>query len=98
MFPQAGQTLELLDARQRQIGKVVVEESTEDLISGTFQPGPDYPAVECLVREFEEAANDQALAEGLRLLSAYRLKSNVSVWVITEADRSATTLLLPDEY
>jgi hypothetical protein len=29
---------------------------------------------------------------------AYRLSTGVKVWVITEADRSVTTLLLPDEY
>ena len=43
-------------------------------------------------------ANDKALAEGSRLLSAYTLPTKVKVWVITEADRSATTILLPSEY
>jgi len=42
--------------------------------------------------------NDQALVEGTRLLSAYKTSKNDRLWVITEADRSATTLLLPDEY
>ena len=43
-------------------------------------------------------ANREALREGLRLLSSYRLAEGVKVWVITEADRSATTLLMPDDY
>lgn len=43
-------------------------------------------------------ANDDALVRGLRLLSAYTLRSGVKVWLITEADHSATTLLLPNEY
>ena len=43
-------------------------------------------------------ANRDALREGLRLLSSYRLADGVKVWIITEADRSATTLLLPDDY
>ena len=43
-------------------------------------------------------ANDQALIEGTRLLSAYRLNDGTKVWIITEADRSATTVLLPEEY
>ena len=43
-------------------------------------------------------ANREALREGLRLLSSYRLADGVKVWVITEADRSATTLLMPDDY
>jgi hypothetical protein len=43
-------------------------------------------------------ANLEALRGGLRLLSSYRLAEGVKVWIITEADRSATTLLLPDDY
>jgi hypothetical protein len=42
-------------------------------------------------------ANDEALKNGGRLLSAYTVKG-VKVWVITEADRSSTTLLLPQDY
>lgn len=43
------------------------------------------------------AANDLAVAQGGRILSAY-LTSGGRFWVITEADRSATTVLLPEEY
>ena len=44
-------------------------------------------------------ANEQALALGLRILSIYKTTTEEQlVWVITEADRSATTILLPDEY
>lgn len=43
-------------------------------------------------------ANELALEEGARLLSAYTLPTKVRVWIITEADRSATTILLPHEY
>jgi hypothetical protein len=42
-------------------------------------------------------ANDEALVHGGRLLSAYVVE-NVKIWVITEWDRSVTTLLLPSEY
>ncbi|HXI65381.1 MAG TPA: hypothetical protein VNH14_12830 [Gemmatimonadales bacterium] len=42
--------------------------------------------------------NDQAVRAGTRLLSAYRLRDGTRIWIITEADRSATTLLRPDEY
>ena len=42
--------------------------------------------------------NERALTDGSRLLSAYTLKDGTRIWVITEADRSATTLLLPEEY
>jgi hypothetical protein len=45
----------------------------------------------------DRRANDRDLQEGGRLLSAYDV-GGCRVWVITEADRSATTILLPAEY
>ena len=53
--------------------------------------------------EEDRQANDQALADGSRLLSAYKLKDQTKVWAITEAvgdngRREATTFLLPEEY
>ena len=41
--------------------------------------------------------NELSVAEGFRILSAYQVGSE-RLWVITEADRSATTVLKPDEY
>lgn len=38
--------------------------------------------------------NEYSLEHGFRLVSAYRLKDDTKIWVITEADRSATTILL----
>ncbi len=46
----------------------------------------------------DKQANERALREDLRILSAYTTSAGVALWVITEADRSATTLLLPHEY
>ena len=52
----------------------------------------------CVCRE-DAHLNDLALEDGSRILSAYTTKNKVTkLWVITEADRSATTLLLPEEY
>ena len=48
--------------------------------------------------EHDQRENELSLTHGFRLLSAYRLSTGVRIWVITEADRSATTLLLPEEY
>ena len=50
------------------------------------------------VSEADRAQNDRALAEGERLFSAYRSSGEIKFWIITEADRSATTILLPEEY
>ena len=48
--------------------------------------------------EEDKAENEFSLTHDLRLLSAYTLPTQVKIWVITEADRSVTTLLLPAEY
>lgn len=47
---------------------------------------------------FDWEANDRALLEGTRLLSAYTAANGEKFWIITEADRSATTILLPEDY
>lgn len=51
----------------------------------------------------DKALNDESVIDGSRILSAYRLKSGVKIWIITEAadeqgKRAATTILLPEEY
>ncbi len=45
----------------------------------------------------DKRANERALLDGTRILSAYTYYC-IKFWVITEADRSATTILLPSEY
>lgn len=42
--------------------------------------------------------NDSALRNGYRILSAYVDRNSQKFWIITEADRSTTTILLPEEY
>ena len=46
----------------------------------------------------DKKENDLSVKEGFRILSAYKLETRLKVWVITEWDRSVTTILLPDEY
>lgn len=53
--------------------------------------------------EEDRQANEQAIADGSRLLSAYKLADGTKIWCITEAanehgHREATTFLLPEEY
>ena len=50
-----------------------------------------------LSEEDREANEDALLNEG-RLLSSYVSSNEIEFWIITEADRSVTTLLLPSEY
>jgi hypothetical protein len=46
----------------------------------------------------DKKANDHACLNRMRILSSYKTSKGEKVWIITEADRSATTILLPAEY
>jgi len=49
----------------------------------------------------DAAENELSLKEGYRILSAYEVETKtgaIKIWIITEADRSVTTILLPEEY
>jgi hypothetical protein len=50
------------------------------------------------VCEEDREANEFSLTHGERLLSVYHDRNGVKFWIITERDRSATTVLLPDDY
>lgn len=51
-----------------------------------------------IVSQDDYQSNEEALSSGERIFSAYNTKKGVKLWVITEADRSSTCILLPDEY
>lgn len=69
---------------------------------------PNETLIECLNRhasgdwgdleEEDRRANEDALLHGSRLLSSYVVPGKGKLWAITEHDRSATTLLLPEDY
>ena len=46
----------------------------------------------------DQKENRYSVDKYLRIFSAYTLSNGVKIWIITEADRSATTILLPEEY
>jgi hypothetical protein len=46
----------------------------------------------------DREANEEALIHGFRIMSVYQDSKNTKFWIITEADRSVTTVLLPEEY
>ena len=50
------------------------------------------------VVENSRLANERALIERTRLFSVYHAANGIKFWLITEADRSATTVLLPEDY
>ena len=51
-----------------------------------------------VVDEHDREANHDAVQHGDRILSAYVLTTGVKIWIITEADRSSSCCLLPEEY
>jgi hypothetical protein len=50
------------------------------------------------VNKSDQKANEDGLRDGERILSAYRTAKGERLWIITEADRSSTCVLLPSEY
>jgi hypothetical protein len=50
------------------------------------------------VPEEDKQANEGAIDQGTRILSAYTTSAGDRIWILTEADRSATTIMLPEEY
>lgn len=50
------------------------------------------------IENSDRRENDAALKSGDRLLSSYQVAPDLTLWIITEGDRSVTTLLLPSEY
>jgi hypothetical protein len=52
----------------------------------------------CDLSDEDRKENAYSLEHGFRLLSSYRTNAGDKLWIITESDRSVTTLLLPEEY
>ena len=50
------------------------------------------------VSKDDRKENDMSLEKGFRLWSVYHTDNGVKFWIITEADRRATTVLLPEDY
>jgi hypothetical protein len=48
--------------------------------------------------ESDQLENVNAIHSGSRIFSSYIIIADIAIWIITEADRSSTALLLPDEY
>jgi len=61
MSGYVGQLANLVDTEQRQIGQMQIERQEDDLLYGTFVPGPAFSSVEQLFHEFETAVEAQAL-------------------------------------
>src|SRR3954451_5659846 len=85
------------------LGRLVATPGAPELIQGEGREPMEF--VERHVRgdfgdlsEHDRLANEAALVNGSRILSSYIVTGDEKVWVLTEADRSATTILLPSDY
>ena len=82
-------------------GRIVITPGAQSKVS-------EDDALECLARhvagdwgdldENDRKENDLALEYGFRLFSRYVTPGGTTFWIITEHDRSVTTILLPEEY
>jgi len=61
MSRYVGHSVDLVDTKQRQLGQMRIERQEEDLLYGTFVPGPAFPGVEQLFHAFEAAVEVHAL-------------------------------------
>ena len=50
------------------------------------------------VPEEDKQENELSVEQGLRILSAYTTSAGDRIWILTEADRSSTIIMLPEEY
>ena len=50
------------------------------------------------VSDHDRQANENALRQGTRLLSVYHAENGVKFWIMTSADRSVTTIMLPEDH
>ena len=78
--------------KKRKFGKIGWDISEISL--GCWAMGADWGDVS----EEDRKANDEAIDFGSRILSSYADRHGIRFWIITEADRSATTILLPEDY
>ncbi len=84
------------------LGRVLATPGALDLLSEIGVHPFDYLARHATgdwgdLCEFDRRQNEIALRDGYRVLSSYPVDEE-RVWIITEADRSVTTILLPEEY
>jgi hypothetical protein len=89
-------------AKKFNLGIVVVTLGARDLIEDSQEKMQELLARHVSgdwgdIDDEDKALNDSALQHGVRLLSSYTVDGE-KIWVITEADRSSTTILLPSEY
>jgi hypothetical protein len=96
-------TAEVLNVRRFALGQTFITPGAEEALQIAGQDSIEFLRrhMSCDwgdVSEEDAQENDFSLIEGFRLLSSYQTGKGQQLWIITEADRSSTTILLPSEY
>jgi len=97
------QNAEKTNGRRLRLGQIVATPNALRALEESNQVPEEFLARhpagdwgEVPAEDWEE--NELSVREGFRVLSSYTLSTGKKIWIITEADRSATTLLLPEDY
>lgn len=86
-----------------QLGRIFITPGAIDALDDSGESAQDFINRHARLEQGELSAEDHkenrfSVSRQLRIFSAFKTAKGVKIWVITEADRSATTLLLPSEY
>lgn len=86
-----------------QLGRLFITPGAAEVLSDAGQSAQDYISRHARLEQGELSDEDFrenlfSVSRQLRIFSAFRTGTGVKIWCVTEADRSATTLLLPSEY
>ena len=85
------------------LGQIVATSGALDALEEAGQSAQEFISRHVRLEQGELSAEDHrenlfSIDKPLRIFSAFRTAKGLKLWVITEADRSATTVLLPEEY
>ena len=86
-----------------ELGQIVATPGALDALEASGQPPSQFLKRHVQLEQGDlcnedRELNGEAVKDGSRILSAFSTTTGIKIWVITEADRSSTCLLLPDEY
>jgi len=101
--PVTGEYPEALQKPRFLLGQVVATPGALEVLQQAEQDPSEFLARHVVgdwgdLEDEDKQENELSVEQGYRILSAYKLDNDTKIWIITEHDRSVTTILLPSEY
>jgi len=101
--PTTDENPEALPKPRFPLGQVVATPGALEILEQTERDPAEFLARHVVgdwgdLDDEDKEENELSVEKGFRILSAYKLDDDTKIWIITEHDRSATTILLPQEY